>query len=272
MNGKKLKVLVGVLVVVAVLVFFVGPRILTWMINNSPTPKFLKAGDLKIKATGTLSVVDKHLILTSPRGLNNYVLVGAKESEMKRFVDKKQPVFVFGTLMLPESRKINTIAIRYRINVQEFDTKDFEPGQKLSTQVADSIKLKVTEKNAFRDATLKKLGIKDTRIEVVSGKLIVLQNLVYGNDPKERYGLMIMDKYGDYYLLYDWGGMKKPYEKYKKYLNLGLEVVAIGQVTLPDPSVVLPGKMNYYIPFSTKKICNPDLSEFQVDQEAGSNQ
>jgi hypothetical protein len=264
--NSRIKLLLGLLVFAAVLFFVVGPRLLTWMINNAPRPTPLKTAPIRIKASGTISLIGEHtLVLTTPHGTNNYVLVGSRESELKQFAYSKQQVFVFGALMLPSPRKINNTVIRYWIDVAEFDTKDFEIGHQISAQVAASIKQKVAEKIAFRDATMKKLGINNSRLDVISGTLVVIPGVIY-SDPKEQTGLMVTDKYGDNYLLYDSGGIGKHYDDYNKFFKKDMAVVVVGQVSLPNPTIILPGKTEY-IPFAAKKIFNSDLSEFVVERQ-----
>jgi hypothetical protein len=263
---RKWLVVAGTLGVLAVLFFVVGPLIITRIISNTAVP-IQESAPIKIKASGTVSLAGDYLILTTPQGKNNYILAGNRQNELKQFADKKNIIFVVGNLMTPKPKTVGNMAIRYRIEVTEFDTKDFEVGQKMTPQVADALRQKVAEKAAFREATLKKLGL-NKNLDVISGKVFVLQNCFYTDNPKENLALLLVDKYNDQYLLYDFEKVWRPYDKFKKYDNNfipNLTVVVVGEVSLPDPSVTLPATIKY-VPFAAQKMYNSDLRKFNADE------
>src|SRR3989339_740968 len=266
---SKMIVIAIVLIVAAILFFVAGPKLLTWMIKKTPAQVPVKTAPIKIKASGSLSQIDEHIVLTTPRGTNNYVLVGTRTKELQSLAGSKQNVFVFGSLMSPDPKNIGGKEIRYRIEVDEFNTKDFTIGQKLSTEVADAIKKKVQDKTTFREATLKKLGIKDPNMDVVAGKMAMVESCLYMGDPKEQFGIMIQDKYGDFFFLLNGGALKKPYKQYLKIAAAEIEVIVVGKVSLMDPSVILtlPASISY-VPFSAVKVYNSDLTDLILDSDS----
>ena len=269
---KALFIAVGAVFAAAVLFFFVGPYTTLWLKRqvthiNKPTMK----APISIKANGTVSLIENYAVLTTPQGLNNYILVGGQEKELKALAGKKQTLFVFGTLMIPDPKTVGDKKIRYNIDVQHFDSKEFQVGKTPSTMQLTSIKKKIDEKAGFRNSTLQKLGMNKSTSDVLSGKLVVIQEAIYPGNSKEHAALTLTDKYGDDYILYDRGAMNKPYSRYLAFKGQDLPVVVIGDVTLPDPALVVPGSTRY-IPFNAVKIFNADLTPLIAPEEKGKQQ
>jgi hypothetical protein len=216
-----------------------------------------------VRINGILSVAEGQLILTTPSKNASFFIVGPKKQELLGAAKKRKPVYVLGEFM-PQTypQSIGKTIIKYSVNVSTYSEKYFMDTDKMPESVIESIRMKLMERKEFREATIKKLGLQDERIEVIHGKLSLV-NAVYSNDPKEQYCLVITDKYGDSYLVYDKTGRLKPFSKYKA----GTLLVAVGEISLPDASIK-PLDKEQYIPFTAVNLYNEDLTEYQAGAEA----
>ncbi|HEX3008337.1 MAG TPA: hypothetical protein VHO90_12065 [Bacteroidales bacterium] len=256
----------GVLWVVVGLIIIVGlgPIFVAKVADRMfKMPKRISSGALLIKASGKVSIEQGQLILTTPKGINNYILTGAMSSELKKFVGKDTPVYVFGRLMNTDLHQVQDKIIRASIDITEFNTKDFTIGKSMSPEVAAAICQKVQEKAEFRQSVLKKLGQKD--LDVISGKLNIVPGFTV-RDGKSAICLVVSDKYGDAYNLLNDGAIKYKRDDYKGFAGQGMDVVVTGQVTLPNPNEpAAPGANT--IPFAAKGIYNREgLTELVVQK------
>lgn len=232
------------------------------------TAKFHKKKPMvfTIRMYGQLSLVDGYVTLTTPNNLFCYILVANKNDEIREHVRKSATFQKSATIIgevLPEvfEKKLGGHVVKYSVNVDQIDDTQFNEQDPVSPDLQNAIRAKLMERRDFREATLKKLRIKEAKTEVIKGKLSIL-NAVYADDQKEKYCLAIVDKYGDTYLLYDKQGKFKPFDRYKNFDNK-VTLVVIGEITLPNTSITLAQKEEY-IPFAVQKLYNEDLTEFKA--------
>ncbi len=246
------KWVIGIVVAVVILVG-VGPIFVAKIARKAfKTPKELITAPVRIKASGTISRVGGYLVLTTPQGLNHYILSGPNVGKIVQQADNL--MFVFGTIARPATKQIDKMAIRAAIDVIQYDTKDFAVGSTMSTQVAEAINQKVKEKAEFRNRVLTKLGLKDSTYDVISGKLLIGKSVLI-RAGKEMPALLVQDKYGDLYLLA--GTFKYPREAYKSLLGKDIEIVVPGELTVPSPEIMVLNYQNF-MTFSAKGIYNKD--------------
>lgn len=257
MNKKLLTWLVGT-VVVLVIVVGLGPIFVAKVVKHIvKKPGQQISAPVNIKAGGTITSVDKYIVLTTPNGVNNYILTGSRINELTKYASKKETVFVFGKLMKADPQNVNNVAIRARIDVADFSQNDFQVGTKLSQQVSDAIKSKIMEKVAFRDEILNKLKI-STKYEVIKGSIFFDS---YKNKTTNQINsvLAIEDKYKDVYILIG-EGIFPIIENPAKYKNA--TIIAIGNTTNPLSNV--PVKENV-ITFSVKEAYLEDMSKIEKE-------
>lgn len=259
MNSKVIRIAGSVvaLAVVIAAVALLAPRLTKKPFR--PQPKSVSA-PIKIKASGTISIIDKMVVLTTPRGTNHYLLVGGQLDKITKHSDKM--IYVFGTMAKPAVSKIKDISVRAAIDVTQFDTKDFTAGPQMSEQMLQAIKQKVQEQTEQRNRVLDQLRIKDVGYEVISGKMKVVKQFLLHTSQTET-TLMVTDKYGDKYILY--GEYQYPREEYQKLAGTELDVVVVGEMSAPDPRRIVLDIAGPFMFFSVreKRIFNnnSELSE-----------
>jgi hypothetical protein len=257
------KWVIGIIVVLAV-VIGLGPIFVARFVNKAFTPqKELITAPLKIKATGTVSILNNLVILTTPHGTNHYILVGNQLNKITKQANNM--IYVFGTLAKPTVDKINNMVVRAAIDVAQFDSKDFNVGAPLSEEMTKAINQKVKEQVELRAKVLTKLGLKDPNLEVISGKLQIFK-LFKVYESKTTTGLLVKDKYGDQYILN--GPFKYPEDEYAKLAGKNYDVVVVGEMTTPDPRRAVLDIQGPFMFFSVKNMGiynnNDDLSELLV--------
>lgn len=262
MNIKAVRIagIVVALAVVIAAVALLSPRLSKK--SFKPQQKSVSA-PIKIKASGTISIIDKMVVLTTPRGTNHYLLIGSQLDKITKHSDKL--IYVFGTMAKPAVSKIKDISVRAAIDVTQFDTKDFTVGSQMSDQMVQAIKQKVQEQTELRKRVLDQLRIKDVGYEVISGKMNVVKQFLLHTSQMET-TLMVTDKYGDKYILY--GEYKHPREAYQKLTGTDLDVVVVGEMSAPDPRRIVLDIAGPFMFFSVreKRIYNntAELSELII--------
>ncbi|MCX5777654.1 MAG: hypothetical protein NTU66_00265 [Elusimicrobia bacterium] len=255
------KWIIGSIVILA-LIIGLGPIFVSKVAKKVFTPpKELATAPVRIKANGKVSVVKGYTVLTTPRGLNNYILLGTKAQLAEITSQANNMIYVFGTLTRPQMRSIDALAVRAAIDVTQFDIKDFKVGTEMTDQVAAGIRKKVQEQIDLRTRVLKKLKLKDSGYEVISGKLKIGKSVLV-RMAKEMPCLMVEDKYGDLYFLV--GTFKYPWEEYKGLTGADVDVVIVGQITVPSPEIMVLNYQNF-MTFNAKGIYNnnDDLTELE---------
>lgn len=254
--NKRTKVDLGILIIIAILVAF-GPILVTRIARHVFKPKkpIVQNVVLKIKAQGTISIMDNKTILTTPSKINNYLLEGKVVNQLTKFVGKKQAIFVFGDLKFSNPKNINNTKITSNIEVFQFDTKDFYPATMSPDEIVQNIE--------FRKQVLSKLGFKESWMDVISGKLIIGTCIING---KPAPCLLVKDKRGEVYILSNRGNViKAPFEKFLQFKSLDMDVVVVGRLALPDQGVILPNYPNI-MTFLVSGLYNSDLSKFKVEE------
>ncbi|MCB4790375.1 MAG: hypothetical protein LHV68_00645 [Elusimicrobia bacterium] len=269
-KSRMLKIVLSGVIIIA-LVAGLGPIFVSYLAKKTFKPRklLIQEAPLKIKAHGTISILADKLVLTTPNGINNYIIY-TKDKDMdrlKKYANKKTEVYLFGKLVKAETNMLNKVKIRADIEVESFDTKDFNAGEIMTAQVAQAIKEKLREKAEIKAKVFAKLGLpKDSILEVISGKLKVVNCIVFQGGSKQIRGLnlLIQDKYGDLYALRA-DDPKYSAEKFKKLASADLDVVVTGHLTVPNPNLLIPG-LNNYMMFVAKDIYNNDdkLSELNL--------
>lgn len=227
---------IGITVVVALAIGF-GPTLIEKMgYKISKQPKESTSAPVNIKVSGTISTIDGLTVLTTPVAKNHYILIGSKLDEISKVSDKT--VYVFGTLIEPKkTTKVRDMFIRASIDVSQFDVNDFTIGTPVSPEMLEAIKQKVQDQVELRTRVLKQLHLENSGYEVISGKLVIIKVLLL-RQAKESTGLMVVDKYGDQYLLT--GQLKYPYKDYASLADQNLDVVVVGSLQAPDMITILP--------------------------------
>ncbi|MGA2090030.1 MAG: hypothetical protein ABSH12_01030 [Endomicrobiales bacterium] len=261
--SKASKWVIGVIVFLALLIGL-GPIFVAKIARRAfKLPHHLITAPLRIKAKGTVSLVNGIAILTTPRGMNHYILVGDQLNKITKQANNM--IYVFGTLMAPATSKVNDIVIRAAINVSQVDLTDFTAGTPVSDQLSEAIRQKVKNQVELREKVLTKLGMKNSGYEVISGKLVIIKTVLL-RQAKETYALLVKDKYGDQYVLC--GQFKYPVEDYAVLSGKDFNVVVVGEVTAPDPGILPLLSVEPHMTFAVKGIYNDndELSELLPKQ------
>jgi len=260
------------IIVFLILIVGLGPIFVAKIARHVFIPRERVANEakIKIKARGTITEIDKEMILVSPQEINKYVLAGPRAKELKEFAGKKTEVFVFGNLMVANPKKVGDVNVKANIEVAEFDTKDFDVGSKMTDKIADDIKAKIKEKIEFREMALKKLGQTGSDVNIIWGQLKSCKGMrIVKEVPKEVPCLYIEDKFGDKYLLSNvLNGIKSPIEDFAPFVNSNYNVVVAGRFVVKDTDLLHIGLVNYTT-LGVEKIYNNDdtLSEFVVGKK-----
>lgn len=216
---------------------------------------------LKIKTRGSIAGIGGYTILTTPNGENHYIIVGSLLDEVSKKTG--QALHVLGRLSAPPTSKVNDMVIRGAINVARYDTNDFTVESPMFEEMSEGLKRKIKEQSEQRTRILKKLGLNDEGYEVISGKLEIIK-MVLLNKAKEIPGLLVKDKYGDQYVLT--GQLKYPYQDYAALSGQKLDVVVVGSIQVPDPTIMPLLSTEPHYTFAVKGLYNntEDLSEVIV--------
>lgn len=256
--SSKWKWILGIIVALAIVIGL--GRVVAHKIGYRLSISFkgIMVEPLKIKTRGTIAGIGGYTILTTPKGTNHYIIIGTLLDEVSKHTG--QALYVLGRLSTPPTSKVNDMVIRGAIDVTRFDLNDFTVETSLADEMSEGLKRKIQEQVDLRTRVINKLGSSYEGYEVISGKLEIIK-MVLLNKAKETPGLLVKDKYGDQYVLC--GQLKYPYQDYAALSGQNLDVVVVGSIQVPDPTIMPLLSTEPHYTFAVKGLYNntDDLSE-----------